>query len=142
MTYLLDTNVVSALVKPRPEARVVAWIESVDEDDVFLSVVTLSEIRFGVERLPPGARRVGLEEWLSQDLPDRFEGRILAIDQGVADACGRIRAKRLSAGKPINTMDALIASVAARHGLILVTRNERDFEETGVAIHNPWVEAR
>lgn len=138
MTFLLDTNVVSEAARPRPAPSVLDWLAKVDEDRVFLSVVSLAEIRRGIERLPPGPRRNGLEAWLQEDLPLRFEGRLLGIDASVADAWGRIVARREDSGRPIGTMDAFIAATAAAHSLILVTRNVRDFEASLPSILNPW----
>ena len=93
MSFLLDTNVVSESTKPRPNPGVVAWLAAVDEDNVFLSVITLTELRYGVERLAQGRRRKQLDRWLQQDLPLRFEGRILPIDALVADTCGKLVAR-------------------------------------------------
>jgi predicted nucleic acid-binding protein len=88
--WLIDTNIVSEWVKPRPDARLVSWLEEVDEDRVFLSVVSLAEIRFGVELLAQGRRRTRLDQWLREQLPERFEGRVVPVDGQVADACGRL----------------------------------------------------
>ena len=101
MSFLLDTNVVSEWVKPRPEPRVVAWLAAVDEDRVFISVVTLAELRHGIDRLAPGSRRARLEHWLRGELPLRFEGRVLPIDAVVADTWGEIVARRERAGRPM-----------------------------------------
>ena len=90
MSFLLDTNVVSEWTKPRPNAGVLAWLADVDEDRVFLSVVTIAELRHGIERLPAGRRRSRLDEWLNAELMLRFEGRILPVDGRVADECGRL----------------------------------------------------
>ena len=138
MSYLLDTNVVSEWVKPRPEPGVVAWLSNVDEDRVFISVVTLGELRHGIERLPPGRRRSQLDEWLSHELPLRFEGRVLPIDAAVADAWGTIVARRDRAGQPIGAMDGLIAATAEVHALTLVTRNAADFSSSVKAVFDPW----
>ena len=88
MSFLLDTNVVSDWTKPNPNPGLIAWLEEVDEDRVYLSVVTLTELRYGIERLAVGKRRKRLDDWLQHELPLRFEGRILSIDSTVADACG------------------------------------------------------
>ena len=94
MSFLIDTNVISEWLKPRPEPRVVAWLAGVDEDRVHVSAVTVGELRYGVERLAHGSRRKRLDEWLHHDLPLRFEGRILPIDLPVAQAWGSITARR------------------------------------------------
>ena len=138
MSFLLDTNVVSEWVKREPDRSVTAWLAEVDEDRVFLSVVTLAEIRHGVERLPRGARRTRLDTWLRDELPVRFEGRLLMVDEKVADGWGEVVARRETAGQPIGVMDAFIAATANVHALTLVTRNERDFEGTVEEIVNPW----
>ena len=87
--WLIDTSLVSEWVKPRPDTAVVSWLDEADEDRIFLSVVSLAEIRFGIERLAPGRRRTRLDQWLLEELPERFEGRIVLVDEQVADACGR-----------------------------------------------------
>ena len=139
MKFLVDTNVVSEWVKPRTNEGVVAWMDEVDEDRVFISVVSLAELRHGVERMPSGARRRRLDEWLKEELPMRFEGRVLLIDRAVAEAWGRIVARCETAGRPISTMDGFIAATAEAHRLVLVTRNVSDFESSVKEIVNPWV---
>ena len=138
MNFLLDTNVVSESTKPRPNPGVVAWLAAVDEDDVFLSVITLTELRYGVERLAQGRRRKQLDRWLQQDLPLRFEGRILPIDALVADTCGKLVARTESLGRPIEARVAFIAATAQVHQLTLVTRNVSHFETTVKSILTPW----
>src|SRR5437660_2687162 len=138
MTFLLDTNVVSEWVRARPNPGVVAWLDEVDEDRVFLSVATLAELRSGIARIPTGSRRVRLEDWLGEELPARFEGRILAIDREVALIWGDVVAEREQAGRPIGAMDAFIAATARVRDLTLVTRNTRDFAGSVSAILNPW----
>lgn len=138
MNYLLDTNVVSEWVKVRPEPRVVRWLAEVDEDRVFISVITIGEIRHGVDRLSVGQRRRRLEDWLGQDLPVRFEGRVLRIDIDVAQAWGRIVARRERKGKPIGSVDALIAATAAVFDLTIVSRDTFGFDDTGNRVYDPW----
>ena len=138
MSFLLDTNVVSESTKPRPNPGVVAWLAAVDEDDAFLSVITLTELRYGVERLAQGRRRKQLDRWLQQDLPLRFEGRILPIDALVADTCGKLVARTESLGRPIEARVAFIAATAQVHQLTLVTRNVSHFETTVKSILTPW----
>jgi predicted nucleic acid-binding protein len=138
MNFLLDTNVVSEWAKARPNSSVIAWLAEVDEDRVFLSVVTLAELRRGVERLSVGERRRRLEIWLQDDLPMRFESRVLPVDELVANEWGRVVARREAQGHAIHAMDALIAATAGIHSLTLVTRNEADFQPTVKAIVNPW----
>lgn len=138
MNYLLDTNVVSEWTKPRPDPGVVQWLAEVDEDRVFLSVATLAEVRFGIERMPAGARRDRLERWITDELPSRFDHRIAVADGAVADMWGRVLAHRQAIGRPLASMDALIAATALHYELALVTRNISDFEALDVPLINPW----
>jgi len=138
MSFLLDANVVSEWMKPHPNPGVVAWLADVDEDRVFLSVITLTELRYGIERMPPGHRRKRLDEWLEEELPLRFEGRILAIDPAVADACGKVVARSEALGRRLEAMDAFLAATAEVHRLTLVTRNTSDFQPTVKGVLNPW----
>ncbi|HET9108165.1 MAG TPA: type II toxin-antitoxin system VapC family toxin [Steroidobacteraceae bacterium] len=139
MSFLLDTNVVSEWTKPRPNPGVVEWLGQVDEDEVFLSVVTFAELRHGIERLPVSTRRRQLDEWLRNELPLRFEARIVGVDGAIADEWGRLVARREGRGRPIQAMDALIAATAQVHGLTLVTRNTADFHPSVKSILNPWM---
>lgn len=139
MSFLLDTNVVSEWTKPRPNPGVVEWLGQVDEDEVFLSVVTFAELRHGIERLPVSTRRRQLDEWLRNELPVRFEARIIGVDGAIADEWGRLVARREGRGRPIQAMDALIAATAQVHGLTLVTRNTADFHPSVKSILNPWM---
>jgi predicted nucleic acid-binding protein len=141
VTWLLDTNVVSEWTKPRPNPGVVAWLAEADEDRVFISVITMAELRHGIERLAAGSRRRRLDEWLRDELTLRFEGRILAVSVPVADTWGHLMARREAAGQPMSTMDAFIAATAVAHDLTLVTRNVADFEGSVKAIINPWTES-
>ena len=136
--YLLDTNVLSELMKPNPNARVVNWIEATDEDLLFLSVLTLGEIRKGIMELRAGSRRARLESWLETDLRARFAGRILPVDEAVADRWGTLAAVGEAAGRPVPVIDGLLAAEALHHNLTLVTRNTTDVAGTGVLVLNPW----
>lgn len=138
MNFLLDTNVVSEWTKARPDSGVVNWLAQIDEDSVFLSVITFAELRHGVERLPAGKRRKQLDEWLRGELPLRFEQRIIEVDGAVADEWGRLVARHEALGRPIHAMDALIAATAQVHALTLVTRNTSDFEASVKSVVNPW----
>lgn len=141
MNFLLDTNVVSEWTKPRPDAGVVAWLAEADEDRAFISVITVAELRHGIERLPAGARRQRLDSWLSEQVPLRFEDRLLAVDAETANVWGRVMAQGQAAGRPPGTMDAFIAATVLRHDMTLVTRNVSDFEALGVRLVNPWSNA-
>ena len=139
MTYLLDTNLVSEWTKPRPDIGVVAWLAEADEDRLFISVITLAELRHGIERLPVGARRKRLDAWLNDELPTRFEGRTLPIDPETAQAWGRLMARAQATGRALGAMDGFIAATAERHDFTLVTRNVADFESLGIRLENPWL---
>lgn len=115
------------------------WLATCDEDRIYLSVVTLAELRRGVARLELSRRRSQLDEWLRHDLPQRFEGRILPITSAVAEAWGELVAEREAYGRPISAMDAFIAASARLHGLILVTRNVADFQPSLKDVLSPWV---
>jgi toxin FitB len=138
MSFLLDTNAISEWIKPRPDPGIVAWLDEVDEDRTHLSVITLGELRKGVDRLPRGRRRDRLDRWLTGDLPDRFRGRLLPVDAVVADEWGRLLARAERAGSAVGGSDALIAATAKVHGLQVVTRNVRHFRATGVDVISPW----
>jgi predicted nucleic acid-binding protein len=137
MNYLLDTNAVSEWVKPRPNPGLIGWMESADEDRVFLSVISLAELRYGIDRMASGARRSRLEHWLQDELPLRFEGRVLSVDHRVAEAWGRTVARCDALGRPIGAMDAFLPAIADVHRLTLVTRNVSDFP-TLKTVLNPW----
>jgi predicted nucleic acid-binding protein len=138
MTYLLDTNVVSEWAKPRPNKAVVEFLASAEEDALFLSVITVAELRRGVDLLPNGRRRAALDEWLKNDLIERFDDRILGIDRDVANAWGSIIAQAERRGRIPGVMDAWIAATAEVQGLIVVTRNVADFKPLLGRIFNPW----
>jgi toxin FitB len=137
VNFLLDTNAVSEWVKPRPNAGLIRWMEAADEDRVFLSVISLAELRYGVERMAAGARRNRLEQWLLRELPLRFEGRILPVDHKIAEAWGRTVSRCEALGRPVGAMDAFLSATAEVHRLTLVTRNVSDFPALKVVL-NPW----
>ncbi len=138
MSFLLDTNVVSEWVKPRPDSGVITWLADVDEDRVFLSVVSLAELRFGVERMPAGGRRNRLDQWLREELPLRFESRVLPVDVSVAETWGQVLARSQAMGRTTSIMDGFLAATAAVHHLTMVTRNVSDFSALGHSVLNPW----
>jgi toxin FitB len=127
VSFLLDTNAISEWVKPRPNPGLMSWMETADEDRVFLSVVSLAELRYGVERMPTGSRCNRLTAWLERELPLRFEGRILPIDGEIADAWGKMMSRNEAAGRPMPVMDGFLPATAEVRGLALVTRNVADF---------------
>lgn len=136
--FLLDTNVISELVKPQPQPNVTAWIESTDESLLYLSVLTLGEIRRGIAALAQSRRRATLEAWLDKDLRARFEERILAIDQEVADRWGLLTAAARNSGIVLPVIDGLLAATALEHNLTLVTKDIGQIPSMGVAVFNPW----
>jgi predicted nucleic acid-binding protein len=139
--FLLDTNVISELIKPKPEPNVTTWIDGTDEELLFLSALTLGEIRKGVVLLPRSARRTALEAWLTKELPLRFSDRILSIDQEVADRWGHLSGLATAKGVHVGVIDGLLAATAIQHNLTLVTRDTRDVAATGVTLFNPWTDA-
>lgn len=140
MNFLLDTNLVSEWAKPQPNPGVVRWLAEADEDRLWMSVVTLAELRHGVERLGAGARRKRLEAWIDGELQERFEKRILAVDEKVADYWGRLIARSETVGRPMHVMDGFLAATAEVYGLTIVTRNLGDFEITGCPKLSPWTD--
>jgi toxin FitB len=137
VNFLLDTNAVSEWVKPRPNPGLIRWMEEADEDRVFLSVISLAELHYGIERMAVGARRNRLEGWLRHELPVRFEGRILSVDHQIAEAWGRTVSRSEAGGRPMGAMDAFLSATAETHRLTLVTRNVSDFPALK-AVLNPW----
>jgi toxin FitB len=136
--FLLDTNIISELVKPKPEANVTEWVENTDESLLYLSVLTLGEIRRGIAALPQSRRRATLEAWLDKDLRARFEGRILVIDQEVADRWGLLTAAARNSGIVLPVIDGLLAATALEHNLTFVTRDIGQIPSIGVEVFNPW----
>jgi toxin FitB len=136
--FLLDTNCISEVVRPNPEPRVLSWLEGTDERLLYLSVLTLGEIRKGVAGLPRGRRRSRLESWLELELQVRFSGRILPIDAAVADRWGILTVEAKQKGLGIATFDGLLAATALHFNLTLVSRNVNDFASTPVLLLDPW----
>ncbi len=135
MGYLIDTNVLSELRKKQPDRKVVTWVQQHPSESLFLSVLTLGEIRKGVEQLPDSVRKLSLLDWLTVELPNYFVGRVLPVNIDVADQWGRLSA---NAGRPLAVIDALLAATAMHHHLTLVTRNTKDFADLDVNLLNPW----
>jgi hypothetical protein len=136
--YLLDTNVISEWTRPRPDPAVGAWLETVDEDALYLSVLAFAEIRLGIELLAHGQKRRRISAWLHDDLAARFDGRIIDIDLAIVDAWTAIVARGRARGATPPILDAFLAATALVHQLTLVTRNERDLAGLDLRILNPW----
>jgi toxin FitB len=137
--FLLDTNVILELVRPHPDSRVLKWIESTAESLLYLSVLTLGEIRTGITSLVDGRRRVSLESWLDHDLTTRFSDRILPIDSAVADRWGRISANAKAKGSPMPVIDGLLAATAMQFDLTVVSRDETFHKLPSLEVFNPWL---
>jgi len=140
MNYLLDTNVISELISKRPDKKVVEWLDHLDPNTVYLSVITIGEIRKGIEKLPLSRRRDRVKEWLEDDLLPRFHGRILEITIEVILVWGELVGRLEKEGRSITAIDSLVAAIALQGNYRLVTRNERDFKHSGVTMINPWKE--
>ncbi len=139
MKYILDTNVVSELVAREADPKVINWIDSIDSESVFLSVITIGEIKKGIEKLPDSKRKKTLASWLEEGLLVRFRGRILPLDIPVLLTWGRLVACLEKEGKPLPAIDSLLAATTAQTGFTLVTRNTGDFDPAGIFVLDPWV---
>ncbi|MBZ9773921.1 type II toxin-antitoxin system VapC family toxin [Mesorhizobium sp. CO1-1-8] len=138
MRLLLDTNVLSEVTRLAPDARVLDWLDGLDEDRSFISVVSIAEIRRGVALMDEGRKREALAEWLARDLPQRFEQRVLPVDDQVALAWGDLMGLAKRRGRGLSSMDGLIAATAIAQELTLATRNTKDFEGYGIELFDPW----
>ncbi len=140
MNYILDTNVISELVAAQPDLKVIRWIEGIDPDKIFLSVITIGELKKGINKLPESKKKELLDGWLHEELLTRFQDHILPIDTDTMLVWGAMNAQLEAAGRPIPAMDALLAATTQQHHCTLVTRNAAHFENTGILIKNPWVD--
>jgi predicted nucleic acid-binding protein len=138
MRFLLDTCVISELVARQPDPGVVQWVDSVIEENLFLSAITIGEIKKGIEKLAATNHQRALSEWLEDELLVRFKDKVLPIDTAVVLVWGKLVADLEKQGKPMPAIDSLLAATALQCGLALVTRNEDDFAHCGVAVINPW----
>ena len=141
MSYLLDTNVPSEFSRARPERLVEQWFQAQPKDALFISAITIGEIRKGITLLPTGRRRIELENWFRSDLLTWFRHRALPLTQAIAELWGDMDGRCQLHGVSLTTTDGLIAATALEHSLILVTRNVKDFAGLGVSIMNPWAAA-
>jgi tRNA(fMet)-specific endonuclease VapC len=136
--FLLDTNIPSELTRPMPDIHVTGWVAAQDNASLYLSVVSVGELRRGFTLLPRSRRRTQLEQWFEQYLLPLFAGRILPVTQSVADRWGVLGGECQLRGTPLNTADGMIAATALEHDLTIATRNVKDFAGLGVAVFNPW----
>jgi predicted nucleic acid-binding protein len=138
MKCLLDTCVISELVAKQPNPKVIAWVDSIDPDSTYLSVITIGEICKGIEKLQDSRRKATLQDWLSEELLTRFSGRMLPIGIEVVLTWGQLTGTLEAQGKKMAAIDSLIAATASHHHCSLVTRNVGDFQHAGITIVNPW----
>ena len=138
MRYLLDTNVISELVSKQPNQSVLDWVKDTDENLLYLSVITIGEIKKGIEKLPASARKDQLVDWLQDDLLQRFRDRLVSIDIKVMLQWGEIAAHLEMIGRPLPAIDSLIAASVSQGDFVLVTRNTSDFMAAGIPALNPW----
>lgn len=138
MNYLLDTCVISELVKPAADDKVTDWISSLPEETIHLNVITVGEIQKGIAKLPASAKKDQLQSWLDNDLILRFENRIVPIDQKVARMWGKILAQAEKKGRQIPAIDGLIAATGFVYDMTVVTRNVSDMQVDGLSLFNPW----
>jgi predicted nucleic acid-binding protein len=136
--FLLDTNIVSELIRSRPEPKLSRWIASTDENLLYLSVLTMGEIRKGIVQLGKTARQIELQTWVDRDLRSRFSDRILPIDEAIADRWGWISGQAMVSRVRLPVIDGLLAATALHYNLTFVTRNTRDVLATGAVLFNPW----
>ncbi len=135
MSYLIDTNAISELIKDNPDKNVMQWFQSVPGDRIYISVLTLGELRKGVDLILESARKEKIRIWLEHRLPEWLQDRILSVDSKVAERWGRLLAQ---IKRPLPVIDSLIAATALHFDLNIVTRNETDFSYPGLEIINPW----
>ena len=138
MNLLLDTNVLSEVQRPLPSPKVLAWLDTIDEDRAFISVASIAELRRGIALLEDGRRRTAPAAWLAYDLPERFAERILPIGLAITERWGDLMAQSRRSGIALSVMDGFFAATALTNGLTLVTRNVKDFAAFGVPLLNPW----
>jgi predicted nucleic acid-binding protein len=136
MSFLVDTNVLSESAKRKPDAGVMAWLRE-NERELYVSTITIGELRRGIERIPESSRKTKLRHWL-QSLCDCMQGRVLSFSTSSAHVWGQLKAKWDAAGVVVPTLDSQIAAIAKRHGLTVVTRNTGDYAKTGVKVLNPF----
>jgi len=138
MRYLLDTCVISEIIKPVPDKKVTSWLAEQEESSLFLSVLSFGEIEKGIEKAPDNTRKKKLKLWVEEDLKQRFEGKILPVDLDVSTMWGSLQGIAEKIGKPMPSIDGLIAVSGLVNNCIVVTRNTSDMEQSTVELFNPW----
>lgn len=138
MKYLLDTCVISEVIKPKPCLAVIDWLRQQDESSLYISVLTFGEIEKGIEKSADQTRKNKLKLWVEEDLKQRFDGRALQIDMQVATKWGETQGKSELAGRPLPSIDGLIAVTGLTNNCVVVTRNVSDMKQSGVELFNPW----
>lgn len=138
MRYLLDTCVISEIIKPVPDKKVISWLAGQEESSLFLSVLSFGEIEKGIEKAPDNTRKKKLKLWVEEDLKQRFEGKILPVDLHVSTMWGSLQDIAEKIGKPMPSIDGLIAVSGLVNNCIVVTRNTSDMEQSTVELFNPW----
>ena len=138
MKYLLDTSVISELISSQPNPNVVEFVDSLDQEDIYLSTITVGEVAKAIQKQPDPTRKQSLQKWLYQDLLVRFDGRIIPLDASVMIRWGQLSAKVESIGVEFPAIDAMIAAIVLTHEMVLVTMYENDFKDTEIEVVNPW----
>ena len=138
MRYILDTNIVSELINKLPNQKVTAWVKDIDRKNLYLSVITIGEIRKGVEKLPKSSRRKNIQDWFEKELLIGFEERILPLDLSVILLWGELVGELEKKGRKLPTLDSLIAATTKYHNYTLVTRNIKDFDGIDIMLFNPF----
>ena len=136
--YLLDTCVISELIRAEPSPKVMEWIDGQDEENLHLCVITLGEIEKGIAKLAESRKKMQLQAWLADELMERFNGRIVGITTDVARCWGKMLGESEKTGRSLPVVDALIAATAITNGLIVVTRNTADMNDSGATLLDPW----
>ncbi len=138
MKFLLDTCVISEIIRQKPSRKVIKWIKKENESNLFISVLTLGELHKGIEKLPESKKKEELHNWVENDLKERFCNKIIDIDIQVAMMWGKIQGMTERIGRPMPAIDSLIAATGITYHLTVVSRNTSDMKESGVALLNPW----
>ena len=135
---VLDTNVLSAVMRPESDARVLDWLDRQPPDDLWTTAISVFEIAYGIELMANGRRRQLLQEAFARALEDDLDGRVLTFDRSAAHESGRIAARQKRSGRPVEFRDLEIAGIVLAHGAVLATRNVRHFDRLGIEVRNPW----